>query len=351
MMSNSQVAAAPQSRRTSKDWMPMEYDLRDCWFAVAHAPDVTPEPVLRAVHDCQVYLWRDNGRACAAEFHPSKLKSMKPRYSEFTAGGGYYPVAECYGYVWVWYGNPDNASEELIPQIPFLHKDGRNIPNYMRTTVRFDGCSGLSVENLLDLTHADFLHGEIVGGEGDAESDVVEYSHTSETLTRTRIVMGKPVSPIMRWVGGVRGKKQDFRSTLHVHLRSNLCISYPRFRPGFDIPNAQPFIPNGKYRSRVNQIFNLNAAPTPFRQIMPRMAYVVGPQDNSVIRPQNPRYLQQSDRRDLHSRFDAPGARYRYLLQKLWERQQSGDYSYQSDVDPGGDVTELLGMDRALDDS
>jgi len=332
-------------RGTGADWLPSEYDLRDTWFPVAHAPDVGTRPLLRVIHNRHCYLWRESGQAVASEFHPAKLEAMNSGFSAFTDGSGFYPVAERYGYVWVWHGNPASATIDLLPHIPFLPMDGSNIPSYMRTTVRFDGCSPLSVENLLDLTHADFLHGEVVGGEGEADSDEVEFSYTSETVTRTRIVVRKPVSPVMRWVGGVRAKYQDFRSTLHVHLRSGVCISYPRFRPGFDIPNVQPFVPSGKYRSRVNQIFNLHAAPTPFRQIMPRMAYVVGPQDNSVIRPQNPRYLESSERRDLHSRFDGPGARYRFLLKKLWLRQQQGDFSYGGDADPGEDITAILGMD------
>ena len=343
------LPGATQVDLSRTDWLPSEFDLRDTWFPVVHAPHVGTVPVLRVIHAQQVFLWREKGKVVDSEFHPDKLSRMQPLLSGFTGGTGYYPVAERHGYVWVWYGNPDNATEELLPHIPFLPRDGSNIPEYMRKTVRFDGCSALSVENLLDLTHADFLHGEVVGGEGEADSDRVEFSYTSETLTRTRIVTGKPVSPVMRWVGGVRAKYQDFRSTLHVHVRSNLCISYPRFRPGFDVPNVQPFVPSGKYRSRVNQTFNLHAAPTPFRQIMPRMAYVVGPQDNSVIRPQNPVYLDAVSRRDLHSRFDAPGSRYRFLLKNLQKRQLGGDYSYQGDVDPGGDITAILGMDSALD--
>ncbi|MBR9909214.1 MAG: oxygenase [Gammaproteobacteria bacterium] len=346
---NSKVDAVPSRQKLATDWLPSNFDLRDTWFAVAHANHVSARPIKRVMHARQCYVWRENGTPVVAEFHPLHMAAMKSEYSEFTAGSGYFPVAERYGYVWVWYGNPANATLDLLPQIPFLPRDGSSIPAYMRTTVRFDGCSPLSVENLLDLTHADFLHGEVVGGEGEAESDEVEYSHTSETLTRTRIVTHKPVSPVMRWVGGVRAKYQDFRSTLHVHLRSNLCISYPRFRPGFDIPNVQPFVPSGKYRSRVNQIFNLQAAPLPFRHIMPRMAYVVGPQDNSVVRPQTPVYLSDNAPRDLHSRFDGPGARYRLLMKKLWERQQNGDFSYAGDADPGADIAALLGMDRALE--
>lgn len=331
------------------DWTPIQYDMRDTWFPVAHAPHVTDRPIRRMVHSQAYYLWREQGVVFASEFPPGCQEASRHMASEFTGGTGFYPVVERHGYVWAWYGNPDQATHDLLPHIPFLKRDGSHIPNYMRTVVRFDACSALSVENLLDLTHADFLHGELVGGEGEAKSDEVTFEFTSETLTRTRWVTGKPVSPVMRWVAGVRAQYQDFRSTLHVHLRSNLCISYPRFEPGADVPNVQPFVPVGKHRSRVDQIFNLHQAKTPFRQLMPQMAKVVGPQDNSVMRPQNPRYLYAQDRRDMHSRFDAPGARYRFLMQQLWERQKQGDYSYGHDADPGGDITKILGMDKALD--
>lgn len=337
----------PLERETSVDkraWMPSTFDLKETWFAVAHANQVGNRPVARVIHAQRCYLWRENGRLCASALHPAEPRQRQAVISEFVDEQGAYPVAERYGYVWVWYGNPDHASPALLPHIPFLPEDGAGIPGYMRTTIRFDGCSPISVENLLDLTHADFLHGEVIGGEGEAESDQVEFSYTSETITRTRIVVAKPVSPVMRWVGGVRAKYQDFRSTLHVHLRNNLCISYPRFEPGFDIPNVQPFVPSGRYRSRVNQIFNLHAAPTPFRQVMPRMAYVVGPQDNSVVRPQTPAYLSEGARRDLHSRFDGPGVRYRILMKELQRRQQQGDFSYAADAHPAKDISDVVGL-------
>lgn len=330
-----------------QDWIPTQYDLRDTWFPIAHATDVGTVPIHRVVHSQPYYLWRDNGQVKVCEIHPSKLNAKASPASAFTGGSYYYPSCERYGYIWAWYGNPDNASLDLLPHIPFLPKDG-SIPRYMRTTIRFDACSALSVENLIDLTHADFLHGEVIGGEGESETDEITFEHTSESLTRVRMVTGKPVSPVMKWIGGVRAQYQEFRSTLHVHLRSGLCISYPRFRPGFDIPNVQPFVPSGSHRSRVDQIFNLTEAPHIFRRIMPKLAYKIGPQDNYVMRPQNPRYLDIDSRRDLHSRFDAPGNRYRFLMQALHERQQNGDFSYRSDANPGGDITELLGMNKSV---
>lgn len=341
----SETASSEAARKPAvRDWTPVNYDLRDTWFPVSHSRDVRERrPVRRLIHAQPYYLWRENGVPKASEFHPDLLAQQKARATSFTGGSAFYPVVERYGYVWAWYGNPDNADALLVPHIPFIPVDG-SLPGYTQRTVRFDASSALSVENLIDLTHADFLHANTIG-DGISESDIVEVEWTSETVTRTRIVAKKSVAPIMRWVGGVRARYQDFRAVLHIHLRSNVCISYPRFRPGYDVPNVQPFLPVGKHRSRCDVTFNTTAAPSPFRYIMPRINYIIQPQDNSVVRPQNQRYLDPSDRRDLHSRFDKPGTRYRFQMEKLVERQRQGDFSYGSDAEPGRDITALLGMD------
>ncbi|WP_216819998.1 aromatic ring-hydroxylating dioxygenase subunit alpha [Zoogloea sp. LCSB751] len=326
------------------DWVPIHFDLRDTWFPVAFSADIGTQAVRRIVHAQAYYLWRDRGRIRAAEFRPDQLEELRRSATAFTGGTGHYPVTERYGYVWAWYGNPDNADPALIPSIPFLPVDGSNIPRYTQRTVRFDAASPLSVENLIDLTHADFLHAKAIG-DGRSESDIVEVQSTSETVTRTRIVTRKSVAPVMRWIGGVRAKYQDLRAVLHVHLRNNLAISYPSFSPGYAIPNVQPFVPVGRHRSRVDQTNYTVAAPAPFRWLMPRISYVIQPQDNAVLRPQNERYFDADRRRDLSSRFDAPGNRYRLVMRRLAERQRRGDFSYAADGDPSVDISAVLGMD------
>lgn len=328
---------------SKRDWVPSNFDLRDTWFPVAYCADVDTRPVRRIVHAQDVYLWRDFGRIVAAEFRPDRVSQSLKVATFFTGGTGYYPVVERYGYIWLWYGNPDARHEELIPNIPFLPLDGKGIPRYTQRSVRFDAASLLSVENLIDLTHADFLHANAIG-DNKSESDHVEVASTSETVTRTRIVTRKSVAPVMRWIGGVRAKYQDLRAVLHVHLRNNVCISYPRFTPGYAIPNVQPFVPVGKHRSRVDQTNYTVHAPAPFRWLMPRISYVIQPQDNAVLRQQNARYFESAERRDLSSRFDRPGNRYRLLISRLAERQRQGDFSYQTDADLSADIASVLGM-------
>ncbi|MDB5886928.1 MAG: hypothetical protein JWR74_3099, partial [Polaromonas sp.] len=213
-MTTATLAEAPPVEASRKaprrDWTPINYDLRDTWFPVSHSRDVGERPIRRIIHAQLYFLWRQHGRPMAAEFPPDQPERLRPQASAFTGGSGFYPVVERYGYLWAWYGNPEHADARMIPHIPFLPLDG-SLPGYTQRTVRFDTTSALSVENLIDLTHADFLHANTIG-DGISESDVVEVEWTSETVTRTRTVTQKSVAPIMRWVGGVRAKFQDFRA-------------------------------------------------------------------------------------------------------------------------------------------
>lgn len=342
-MDDASPIEAPRERKRAADWTPRNYDLRDAWFTVAHARDVGERPIRRVIHAQPYYLWREDGQIKAAEFRPDLLPQMIKQATAFTGGTGYYPVFERYGYLWAWYGNPDNADQDLAPRIPFLPEKG-GLPDEMLATVRFDSTSALSVENLIDLTHADFLHADTIG-DGLSESDTVEVEWTSETVTRRRIVKNKTVAPIMRTIGGVTAEFQDFQSTLHVHLRSSVCISYARFRPGYDVPNVQPFLPVGRDRCRADVAFNTSKMPPLLQKGVMTLPLRVTPQDNSVVRPQTPRYYEPSERRDLHSRFDTPGNRYRFQMEQLAERQRQGDFSYASDADTGRDITDILGMD------
>ncbi len=352
LMDHRVTAAAPRTqpltssapKRSKHDWRPGNYDLRDTWFPVAFSHHLSERPLRRIVHSQAYFLWRENGLARATELHPELLPRSTHLTTAFTGGSGFYPLVERYGYVWAWYGDPDHADALLIPHIPFLPLDGQ-VPRYMQRTLRFDTCSPLSIENLIDLTHADFLHKKTIG-EATSESDTVEVEWTSETVTRTRIVTKRSVAPIMRWIGGLRAKYQDFRSTLHVHLRSGVAISFPRFRPGFDIPHVQGFVPIGRYRSRVDVTQYTQSAPVPFRFLMPRTAYLFQAEDNGAMRLQAERYLDECERPDLNSRFDAPSVRYRIQLEQLAERQRCGDVTYRSDAEPGRDITQLLGMNR-----
>lgn len=330
-----------ETRFLERDWVPDRFVLRDAWQPVAHARDIDEFPARRQLYSEPCYLWRAKGKLHASRHHPDQ----PPRRRDRALGAGLahdYPVAQRYGYVWAWYGDPENADPALIPHVPYLPPDG-DLPAYMQGTVRFDCCAPLLIENLLDLTHADFLHAGVLGDE-HAEDDRIEVQYTSETVTMIRNCKNKSVAPIMRWFGGVRAKYQDVRAVIHVHVRSSVALAYGRYSPGMDLKLFHPCVPESRDRCRLNFTLNARSAPFPLRYLMPMTPYIVGPQDNVMVGPQNSRYREAMQRRDLFSRFDGAGARYRFLVQQIAKRQEAGDFAYAPDAHPGKDVRELLGM-------
>jgi len=324
--------------------------LRDAWFPVAHTPHVRTRAIERRVHEQPVYLWREGDRIRAAEFGPAELRTRRRDASEFTGGTGEYPVLERYGYAWVWYGNPANADAALVPDIPYLPRSGK-LPRHLWGTFIFHCTYELVCENLLDLTHADFLHGKVVG-DSYSENDEISVESTSETVIMIREAKGRKRSIVQRLMGiCTTTDTLDFRGVTFVHLRSGVTILHGHFKPrseeeAFSVRLFHPNVPESKVRTHLPFTFNPKGANWFARNSFPQVTHIVAPQDDRMMRAQNPRYLEEEDSTDVSSRFDAAGLMYRKRMRQLVERQMAGDFSYRSDCDPGADISKLMGVDR-----
>src|SRR3546814_2507955 len=63
---------------------------------------------------------------------------------------------ECYGLAWIWMGDADQAHEDRLPDFgPFITDDGFA---FARGNLKVAANYQLVVDNLLDLTHGQFLH-------------------------------------------------------------------------------------------------------------------------------------------------------------------------------------------------
>jgi len=333
----------PQAARFSvNSWVPHRIMMHDAWFPLAHSFAVRRDPVRRAVYSQPFFLWREQGTAIAAEFHPNEERTRAQ--SAYTDAAGRYPVLEKYGYVWGWLGRPEAADPKHLPSLPFLPPNG-GLPRHMLGTVRFDCSAILSLENLIDLTHADFLHADVVGDER-SESETVETFFDSESVTMVRTCKGKSVAPVMKFFSGIRSPVQDVRQVIRIYLRSHTAIAYGRFTPGDDVPLFHPCVPETRDRTRLDYAMNTSNAGFLFRHVMPKASYKVSRQDSSMTSPQSPRYMRDTSRRDLHSPFDAPGQRYRLAMQELAARQEAGDFEYRDNV--SADCSEIIGLRREL---
>jgi phenylpropionate dioxygenase-like ring-hydroxylating dioxygenase large terminal subunit len=319
------------------------FALRDTWFPLAHTNRVAHRPLRRAMHGAPVVLWRDGDRVRATEDIPD-IPAQRRRQGELTHGSGEYVCAERYGYTWVWYGDPRNASTELIPSVPHLPFGG--MPKRFQTSAVYDCTYELVVENLLDLTHADFLHSKLTG-DALSDDDVIEVESTSETITMIRTARGRSVPLAQKAV--VRGAKtQNIRLVTVAHVRSGLCILHGDFNPGMSIRLMQPCNPETATRTMCPITVDPQKMPLLARQAFPWLTHVINRQDNWATRAQNDNYFKSLEQRDLSSRFDKAGLRFRKLYNALAARQQADDYSYLADGDPGRDISDLLGVNSRV---
>lgn len=115
-----------------------------------------------------------------------------------------YPVVERYRFIWVWLGNPEHADPALIPNMeqmdsPEWAGDGETI---------HAGCNyQLVLDNLMDLTHEEFVHASSIGQEELSGSDF-DVTHDDRHVTVTRWM--RNIDPPAVWGDYLRDRFPDY---------------------------------------------------------------------------------------------------------------------------------------------
>ena len=106
-----------------------------------------------------------------------------------------YPLVERHSALWVWLGNPEAADPATIPPYDFIdrQKPEARVTGHLVTRAHYM----LMVDNILDLTHADYLHASSLGGGINtvAKREVVDQG--AGMMIRWR-AMGETLPPLMR---------------------------------------------------------------------------------------------------------------------------------------------------------
>ena len=122
-----------------------------------------------------------------------------------------YPVEERHGFVWIWFGDPERADPETIPDLTYMTASGfRTAYTYINPDYRYD----ILIDNLVDLSHADYLHvGSFMGGAcersethvtEDGDNVVVDFTQWNAPAPPTIPGLPKMVDQqfIIRWHPG-----------------------------------------------------------------------------------------------------------------------------------------------------
>ncbi|NMO01987.1 aromatic ring-hydroxylating dioxygenase subunit alpha [Gordonia sp. TBRC 11910] len=149
-----------------------------------------------------------------------------------------YPVVERDRFVWVWLGDPYVADPQTIPDMhqmndPAWAGDGETIAlscNYQ-----------LVLDNLMDLTHEEFLHTSSIGGRNISTSDF-DVAHDDRSVTLTRWMVDIEPVPFMR--AQMQNKFPGFEGNvdrwqiIHYQFPSTICIDVGVAKTGTGAPEG-----------------------------------------------------------------------------------------------------------------
>ncbi|NBW67400.1 MAG: aromatic ring-hydroxylating dioxygenase subunit alpha [Betaproteobacteria bacterium] len=112
-----------------------------------------------------------------------------------------FPVVERYGFVWVWPGQADKASEDLIPKFEFFDNPAWA---YGGGLYHIACDYRLMVDNLMDLTHETYVHASTIGQKEIDEVPCVTKTE-GDHVTTSRFMENITAPPF--WKMALRGNK------------------------------------------------------------------------------------------------------------------------------------------------
>lgn len=275
--------------------------VRDLWYAAGWAQDVKRELLPRTIVGDHIVLYRTlAGEAVAlsdtcphrfAPMHRGRLEgdTVECGYHglRFDRGGACvynphgngatpraahlrrYPLVERNGLIWLWMGDEAAADVSAIPDFDWLDDD-----RYAFTgahTLVMSLASDLVVDNLLDLSHAAYLHPKTLGA-AKGTKDITSVKKDGTRIQSDRLIPGAPPAFVftatgaakaddivdywanMRWdppgsfymdagIVEAGGRKEDGRilSSVQIVVPSTETTSYYHWKMfrNFDLDNAQ----------------------------------------------------------------------------------------------------------------
>ncbi|ARD70011.1 aromatic ring hydroxylating dioxygenase BbdD (plasmid) [Aminobacter sp. MSH1] len=170
----------------------MEF-LDDVWYCCALSTEMSKQPLRRVICEIPLVFFKtESGQTCVLEDRCSHRQAplshgevigegIQCAYHGFVFGGSgrctriphqdrqpaaadirAFPIEERWGYVWVWLGGADNADPDKIPHMPWMEsEDFRPVCFHFHVKANFQ----LMADNLLDVSHTDFLHKNTIGSQ------------------------------------------------------------------------------------------------------------------------------------------------------------------------------------------
>jgi vanillate O-demethylase monooxygenase subunit len=191
--------------------------LQNAWYAAAYTEEVGDKPLARTLVGFKTVMFRDAGgcvgmllNRCPHRFAPLSAGKVvedtlqcayhglrfnsagECTHNPHGKGGGplraanirSWPILERYGIIWFWPGEPAAADPALLPEIAFLEDPEYSIVSGL---LKVRGHYELVVDNLLDLSHAAYIHPQFSGGRYTPEQILAATAQKLERRERSLV--------------------------------------------------------------------------------------------------------------------------------------------------------------------
>ncbi len=239
--------------------------LRNIWYVAGWADELTDTPQSRVFLEEPVALFRDGGGvaqaiggrcphrfaalgdgqviegALACPYHGLRFDGagacvFNPHQGEDPPKTSVptYPLVERYRLLWIWMGDAEKADISRIPDFSWLDDPAWEA---VRGATLAEGHYELYSDNILDLSHANFVHPALVAnaftiGERkfwqDGERAFSRYTRENDFI-----------SPALAAVLGVAGRKQDYFGEVTWNAPATLFFDYRSGEPGTPVPEMK----------------------------------------------------------------------------------------------------------------
>lgn len=197
--------------------------LRNTWYVAAASGEVNDKPLARTYLEEPVVLYRTESGSIAAvqqqcphrfapldqgkvvgddiqcPYHGLKFGpdgACRPRAGQDLPPNlrlKTYPIIERHQLVWIWMGDAQRADPTLIPDYSILEESGFG---WFHGYIHTQGNYQLLVDNLLDLSHAEFLH-PMLSSEGWADRNKAVITQGTTSINVENVAENDNILPIM----------------------------------------------------------------------------------------------------------------------------------------------------------
>lgn len=261
----------------------MERYLRNCWYMAGWAEEVAEAGLVREILGRPIFFYRlGNGEVtamlnrCPHRFAPLSMgsrdgdlvvcgyhglafgpdgKCVRNPFSDRIPAGSTVPTfaaVERDGIVWLWGGERENADPALIPEFPFVPDSNclRTVRGYTLMKANYE----YGTDNLLDLSHIEFVHkgtfagqGVIFAGEHSVKVDgnTIHSDWWMPQIAPPSVAYGvyPPESKVDHWL--------DMRWNAPASMRLNVgvCPHGAAREEGFEVPQAHILTPSNDHET------------------------------------------------------------------------------------------------------